>query len=457
MISSAVSQAQASQDDYLGQLVEFLRIPSVSTQPEHAPDIRRAAEWLLAEMDRIGLELGQIIETNGHPVVYGDWLGADEDAPTVLVYGHYDVQPAEPLDLWESPPFEPTIRNDAVYARGASDNKAQMFSHLKAVESMLTANGRLPLNVKFCFDGEEELGSPNLESFVHANRDLLTADSILVSDGAMVSSDQPTIDYALRGVVAAEIRVNGPDRDLHSGSYGGSVHNPIQALAEILASLHDEFGWVKIPGFYDRVASMTTAERALLRQVSYTVEQWQTETGAPQPWGEPDYSLIERMTARPTCDINGVWGGYQGEGTTRTIIPAEAGAKITMRLVENQDAEEIAELLTAYVLNQAPDTVKVSVEIEAGADPAVTPFDSSEIAAAARAYTLAWGAEPVRSRGGGSLPIMALLQSQLDAPFVLMPFGLDDNRHSANEHYLLEHFSKGINTAIHYYHYLAEL
>ncbi|MEZ4645608.1 MAG: dipeptidase [Chloroflexota bacterium] len=456
MIEAAVSYAHAHQAEYLEQLLELLRIPSVSTLPAHRPDIQRAAEWLAADMQRMGLEHVQIMDTAGHPVVYADWLHAGAEAHTVLLYGHYDVQPAEPLEQWETPPFEPTIRDDKVYARGASDNKAQLFSQLKALEVMLAANGRLPINVKLLFDGEEELGSPNLPAFIAAHKEMLAADSILVSDGAMVSTTQPTIDYALRGVVSGEIRVSGPSRDLHSGSFGGSVHNPIQALAEIISKLHDEFGWVKIPGFYDRVVSMTAAERSLLRQVPYAEEQWQAETGAPKPWGEPDYTLLERMTARPTCEINGIWGGFQGEGD-KTIIPAKACAKVSMRLVANQDADEIAELFTEYVTNLAPDTVHVQVIIHTGANAAVTPFDSSEIAAAMRAYKVAWGAEAVRSRAGGSLPIIATMQQELGIPFVLMPFGLDDNRHAPNEHYHLSHFARGINTAIHYYHYLTEL
>ncbi len=456
MIETAVSHAKTHYDQFLTQFLEFLRFPTISNLPEHTGDILRAANWLVEDMRRLGLEHVQLLETDGSPIVYGDWLHAGPHAHTVLLYGHYDVQPVNPLELWDSPPFEPTIRDGKVFARGASDNKGQMFSQLKALESILAVNGRLPLNVKVCFDGEEELGSPNMPAFVSRHKELLSADSILVSDGAMVSTKQPVIDYALRGIVSAEIIVRGPKRDLHSGSYGGSVHNPIQALSEILAGLHDEYGWIQIPGFYDRVRSLSVAERDLLRAVPYNQKQWKQETGAPSPWGEPDYTLLERMTARPTFEMNGIWGGFQGEGD-KTIIPAEAGAKISMRLVADQDADEIAELLTSYISNIAPETVHVSVKVIAGANAAVTPFDSMEIAAAMRAYTLGWGAEPVRSRAGGSLPIVATFQQELGAPFVLMPFGLDDNRHSPNEHYLLDHFIRGITTAIHYCHYLAEI
>jgi acetylornithine deacetylase/succinyl-diaminopimelate desuccinylase-like protein len=456
MLDAAVAHAHANQRRYFGQLCDFLRIPSISTLPAHRPDIYRAATWLAADMARIGLDNVQVIETAGHPVVYGGWLAAGPAAPTVLLYGHYDVQPVDPLELWQSPPFEPTIRDGLVFARGASDNKAQMFSHLKALESTLAANGRLPINVKVCFDGEEEVGSPNLEPFVAVHKALLAADSILISDGAMMGPDQPSIDYALRGVVSAEIRVTGPRRDLHSGSYGGTVHNPAQALAEIIAALHDADGRVTIPGFYDKVAPLSDAERELLRQASYTLDQWQAETGAPRPWGEPAYTLLERITARPTCEVNGIWSGFQGQGS-KTIIPAEAGAKISLRLVAEQDPDETARLLADYVLSLTPDTVQVTVDLQPGARAAVTPFDSPTIAAASKAYEVAWGARPILSRAGGSLPIIAAMQRELGIPFVLMPFGLDDNRHSPNEHYRLDNFYRGIDTAIHYYHYLPDL
>ena len=453
LLQAALAYAQGNREFYLKQLCDFLRLPSISTLPEYRAAIWQTAEWLAQEMGRIGLHKARIIETAGHPIAYAEWLEAGPEAPTVLVYGHYDVQPPDPIELWQSPPFEPTFRDGKLYARGASDNKAQMFSQLKAVESILVATGMLPLNVKFCFDGEEEIGSPSLEPFVMANRELLAADSILISDGPMLSANQPTIDYALRGVVMAEIRVTGPKRDLHSGNYGGAVHNPAQAAAEIVARLHDENGRVTVPGFYDNVLPLTEVERELLEQVPYPVQQWQEETGAPQPWGEAEYTLLERMTARPTCEVNGIWGGFSGAGS-KTVLPAEAGAKITMRLVAKQDPGRIAQLFKEYVLSLVPDTVRATVTIGAGSTAAVTPFDSPQIAAATKAYEVAWGAKPILSRAGGSLPILAAFQRELGIPFVLMPFGLDDNRHSPNEHYHLDHFYKGIDTAIHYYYYL---
>ncbi|MCA9926216.1 MAG: dipeptidase [Anaerolineales bacterium] len=455
MITTAVSYIQSHQQQYLDQLIAFLRIPSISTLSTHRNDIRRAAEWLAADLSRIGLDHVGLLETAGNPVVYADWLHAGAAAPTVLVYGHYDVQPVDPIDLWETDPFTPTIRNGRLYARGASDNKAQLFTHVKAIESMLAANGRLPVNVKFCFDGEEEIGSPNLKPFVLANKELLAADLLLISDGAMIRTDQPSIDYALRGVISAEIKITGPRRDLHSGSYGGSVHNPAQAVAEIVAALHHADGRVAIPGFYDDVTTLSPGERSLLREVPYNESDWQAETGAPQPWGEPEFTFYERMTARPTCEVNGIWGGFQGEGF-KTIIPAEAGAKISMRLVENQDAVKIAQQFTAFVESLTLATVQVSIEVQAGADAAVTPYDSPYLQAAMRAYETAWGAKPVLSRGGGSLPIVATFRRELDTPFVLMPFGLDDNRHSPNEHYRMDHFEKGLVTAVHFYYFLSK-
>ncbi len=453
-LETAVTYLRTHQTTFLEELGRYLKIPSISTLSQHHSDVLQAAEWLQTSLSKIGLENVQQIETAGNPVVYADWLHAGDDAPTVLIYGHYDVQPVEPLAAWTTPPFEPAVRDGRLYARGVSDNKAQHFSHLKALEAMLQTAGRLPLNVKICFDGEEEVGSPNLAPFVAEHQLLLAADFVVVSDGAMPQSDQPSIDYALRGVVAAEIRVTGPGRDLHSGSFGGSVHNPAQAVAEIVAALHHADGRVAIPGFYDDVDTLSPAERELLQKIPYPLSQWQQETGVEAPWGEPEFTFFERMTARPTCEVNGIWGGFAGEGF-KTIIPAEAGAKISMRLVENQDADKIADQFTRFIEQLTPPTVQVAVTVQAGADAAVTPYDSLGIQAAFRAYEDGWGAAPLLSRGGGSLPIVATFQKLLGAPFVLMPFGLDDNRHSPNEHYHLAHLEKGMVTAVYFYHHLA--
>ncbi len=453
-LETAVAYARTHQATFLEELCHYLKIPSISTLSQYHADVLRAAEWLQNNLAQMGLEHVQQIETAGNPVVYADWLHAGANAPTVLLYGHYDVQPVEPLSAWTSPPFAPEVRDGRIYARGVSDNKAQHFSHLKALEAMLKTADRLPVNVKICLDGEEEVGSPNLAPFVAAHQTLLSADYVVVSDGAMLRPDQPTIDYALRGVVAAEIRVTGPNRDLHSGSYGGSVHNPAQAVAEIVAALHHADGRVAIPGFYDDVSTLSLAERDLLQKVPYSLSQWQTETGAAAAWGEPAFTFFERMTARPTCEVNGIWGGFAGEGF-KTIIPAEAGAKISMRLVENQDAAKIAAQLTKFVEQLAPPTVTVEVTVQAGAEAALTPYDSPGIQAAFRAYEAGWGATPLLSRGGGSLPIVATFQKLLGTPFVLMPFGLDDNRHSPDEHYHLAHLEKGMVTAVYFYHHLA--
>lgn len=450
MDSTAVAYARTHQSEFLSQLKTFLAIPSISTLTEHAANVRQAAGWLIADMQKIGLENTQIIETEGHPVVYADWLHAGEAATTILVYGHYDVQPPGDLNLWESPPFEPSIRNGRLYARGVSDNKAQHFTHLKAVESLLAVNGRLPINVKFCLDGEEEVGSPSLPKFVLEHQDTLACDFVLVSDGAMISTETPSIEYALRGVISAEIIIHGPERDLHSGSFGGSVHNPAHVIANIISALHDKNGQVQIPGFYDDVTTLSQSERELLKKVPYSLEQWHRETGAKMPWGEPDFSFYERMTARPTCEVNGLWSGFIGEGF-RTIIPAKAGVKISMRLVEHQDAAKISAQFESYIHSLVPDTVTATIVHQAGANAAVTPYNSPFIQKAIAAYNKGWGARPILNRAGGSLPIIATFQEILKVPFVLMPFGLDDNRHAPNEHYLLSHFERGLKTSLYFF------
>lgn len=455
MSTKALEHAHNNHENYREQLFDLLRIPSISTLSEHRPDIVRTAEWIAENMRQAGLDNVQILPTNGNPVIYGDWLHAGADAQTVLVYGHYDVQPVDPVNLWDTPPFEPTVRDGKVYARGASDDKGQMFLHIKAVESMLAAEGKLPVNVKMLYEGEEEIGSPNLEPFVLAHLDMLAANSGLISDGRIITEKQPSIVYALRGMTYMEIRVKGPKRDLHSGSYGGSVHNPAQVVAEMIAAMHDESGLVTIPGFYDDVRELSQAERDALKRVPYTLEQWQDETGLKsQPWGEAEYTLIERVSARPTCEVNGIYGGFQGEGG-KTIIPAMAGAKISMRLVPDQDPNKIARIFTDYVKSMCPEDCELEVIQHTGGWPAITPIDSAEMRAASAAYQETWGVEPVYTREGGSIPIVATFQKKLGAPVVLMGFGLDDNVHSPNEHFSLDLFYKGIDTVIRYYYALA--
>jgi acetylornithine deacetylase/succinyl-diaminopimelate desuccinylase-like protein len=390
----------------------------------------------------------QIFPTDGHPFVFGERID-DPNAPTVLIYGHYDVQPVDPFDKWDRDPFSAEIVDGKIWARGASDNKGQHFIHLKAIESLLATEDALPVNIKFLLEGEEESGSSSIEPFLAANKRLLRADSGVISDGAM-RSGQPLLAYGLRGVVAMEIHVQGPARDLHSGSYGGTVLNPIQALTEILAQLHDGTGRVTIPGFYDRVRTLLEPERDLLAQAGYTPDQWQKDTGSWHPWGETEFTLLERIGARPTCEINGIWGGFQDEGV-KTVIPSVAGAKVTMRLVPHQDPVEIARLFTEYIEHIAPKQVKVEVFHHSGSWPSLMPIESPEIHAAARALEETWGQKPIFTLGGGSLPVVAAFQRLFNLPFVLMPLGLDDNRHAPNEHLGLEYFEKGIEAAIRYY------
>lgn len=454
MLDTALTHSNMNRQIYLDQLFELLRIPSISTLPEHKSDIQRAAEWIAADMSRAGLRNVQVMPTKGNPVVYGDWMDAGPQAPTVLVYGHYDVQPVDPLALWDSQPFDPQVRDGSIYARGASDDKGQMFLHIKAAESVL-AGGRIPVNVKMIFEGEEEIGSPSLEAFVLSHLDLLAASTGLISDGRIISPTQPSLVYALRGMAYMEFRIKGPKRDLHSGSYGGSVHNPAQLVAEIIAAMHDADGKVLIPGFYDKVRALSAEERANLAKAD-SLAQWQDETGLKNPWGENEFSIIERTTARPTCEVNGMWGGFLGEGS-KTIIPAEAGAKVSMRLVADQDPNEIENLFAEFVSKFVPENYQIQLIKHVAGWPAITPIDSPEMKAASKAYEAVWGKPPLFTREGGSIPIVATFQKELGTPVVLMGFGLDDNIHSPNEHFAVDHFFKGIDTVIHYYHNLANL
>jgi acetylornithine deacetylase/succinyl-diaminopimelate desuccinylase-like protein len=455
-MQASLDYAREQRDRFVEQLDQFLRIPSISTLPEYAPEVHRAAEWLTEHLARIGLEHAQIFETSGHPIVYADWLHAD-GAPTVLIYGHYDVQPVDPVDDWVTPPFEPNVRDGLIYARGTTDDKGQVMVHAAALDAVMAAAGRLPINVRLIIEGEEEVGSQSLSAFVVEQRDMLKADSILISDTTFLTAQIPSIPYSLRGLAGAEIHVYGPKHDLHSGGYGGTVHNPAVALAEIIAALHDEDGRVAIPGFYDRVRELSQAEREQLARVPYSLENWQQATGVKKPWGESEYTLVERTGVRPTCEINGMWSGFQGEGG-KTIIPAEAHAKITMRLVANQSPHEILQLFSQYVMSIAPDDVTVSVQLESDmAWPASTAIDSREIVIAHRIYRTVWGIDPVLVPGGGSIPVVATLQQELGVPVVLMGFGLPDSGvHAPNECFSLDQFHRGIEAVIRYYYALAE-
>ena len=439
----------ANQDRFLAELLDFLRIPSISADPAYAGSVRKAAEWLAAKLQDAGLDKVRLEETAGFPIVYGEKM-VDPSAPTILVYGHYDVQPADPLDLWDSPPFEPVIKNDVIYARGSCDDKGQVFMHVKAFEAML-ASGELSCNVKFMIEGEEEVGSDHLGIFVEANKELLQADVILISDTAIIANDIPSIDVGLRGLSYMEVSVQGPNRDLHSGVYGGAVANPINILCQMIASMHDEFNHITIPGFYDGVHELSAADRAAMAQTPFDLDAYQKDLGIQSVHGEKGYSTIERASIRPTLDVNGIWGGYTGEGA-KTVLPSMAYAKISMRLVPNQSSETITKLFTEHFKAIAPKGVKVTVKPHHGGEAYIMPTDSIAYQAASEALAETFGKDPVPTRGGGSIPIVALFEKELGIKSILMGFGLDsDAIHSPNEHYGLFNFYKGIETIPHFF------
>jgi acetylornithine deacetylase/succinyl-diaminopimelate desuccinylase-like protein len=439
------------------ELFEMLRIPSISADPNYKADIRRMAEWLVSHFHALGLENAQVMETAGHPVAYAEWLGAGADRPTVLVYGHYDVVPAVMEDGWDTPPFEPVEKDGKIYARGATDDKGQFFIHIKALESYLKTNGAAPVNVKILLEGEEEVSSPNLTPLIKANLDLLKADVCVISDSSMRIIEEPAITHSLRGMCYIEVEVEGPREDLHSGFWGGATHNPGLALVEIISKLYNPDHTIAVPGFYEDVVPLTDDERGMLAKVELTEEQFKAATGVPAVWGDVKYSIRERVSARPTLDINGIWGGWTGPGP-KTVIPARAAAKLSSRLVGNQDPDEIFELLKSYIESIAPPTVKVKVKLVTKGNPALIPFDLPEMQAASRAYERGWGHTPVFTRGGGSIPVVADIYNLLQIPVVMMGYGLDtDGLHSPNEHYSLEMFQRGIETAIIYLEELAQL
>lgn len=447
---NAIAFAHDNRDEAVEQLKAFLRIPSVSALSEHRGDMAQAAAWLRDELTRIGLENVEIAPTAGHPVVYADWLHA-EGAPTVLVYGHYDVQPPDPLELWHTPPFEPTERDGNLYARGSADDKGQLFLHVKALEALMQTAGRLPVNVRCLFEGEEEVGGPNLDAWIEANQERLRADVAVISDSHIMNENQPTIVYGLRGLSYLEIHLTSAKSDLHSGTYGGAIHNPIQALTKILAQLHDENGTITVPGFYDRVRALEAEERAELARIPYDEVTLLHETGATQAWGEKEYTIVERTSARPTLEFNGIWGGFSGEGP-KTVLPARAGAKISMRLVPDQNPQEIADLVKAHLVRLAPPTVRVEVvELHHGWG-AIVPRDIPAMRAASEAYEEVFGTRPIFVREGGSIPVVATLQKLLGIHTVLMGFGLpDDGLHAPNEKFNLSMFHRGVETAILFY------
>ena len=455
-IEQSVAYARQGSDRFLDQFKELLRIPSISTDPAHNADVSRAADWIVTEMQRIGLQNAQAIPTNGHPVVYGEWLGAGEKAPTILFYAHYDVQPVDPLELWEAPPFEPTIQQERLYARGVIDNKCGVVVNLQAAESILETAGELPVNLKFIFEGEEESGSPSMEPFVKAYKDLLRADLLVSSDGGSYDKDLPKVFSSLRGIISAEVTITGPIRDLHSGSYGGVVHNPAHMAAKIVAAMHDDQGWIQIPGFYDDVQPLSPAQlRYLNQQEDYLLDQARDEVGHDNFWGVPEYTFLERQTAQPTLDVNGLFSGYQGAGT-KTIIPSQAGFKASMRLVANQDPDDIAEKFTAFINGFSTETLDIQVEVSSKSWPVEALFDGPIIEAVQRAYEATWGKRALIYRQGGSIPIMGMFQRELGVPITNLGYGNGGNGHAPNEFCRLRHFYRGIETAIHFYYYISE-
>lgn len=439
----------ANKDRFLNELLDLLRIPSISARSEHKEDMKTCAEAVKDGLLKAGAGKAVIYETAGHPIVYAEKI-IDPALPTVLVYGHYDVQPPDPLELWNSGPFDPVIKDGKIYARGSADDKGQFFMHVKALEIMVQTNS-LPVNIKFCIEGEEEIGSPNLAQFVASQKELLKADVILISDTAMISLDTPSIDIGVRGLSYIEVEVTGANRDLHSGVYGGAVANPITILAKMIASCHDENNHITIPGFYDDVVEATTEERAKMAQAPYSEEAYKKELGVNALWGEKGYSTNERTGIRPTLELNGIWGGYTGEGS-KTVLPSKATAKISARLVPNQSSARITEKLLNYFTQIAPAGVTVKVMEHHGGEPYMTPIDSKAYQAAAAAIKATFGKEPIPVRGGGSIPICALFEKELGIKIVFMGFGLDsDNLHSPNEKYELANFYKGIET-IPYFH-----
>jgi acetylornithine deacetylase/succinyl-diaminopimelate desuccinylase-like protein len=442
-MDNVIDFINVNRERYLDELKALLAIPSISALPEHKDDVRRCADWCAAEMRRIGLQNVRLIETPGHPVVYGDWIGAP-GAPTILFYGHYDVQPVDPLDLWESPPFEATIRDGEIYARGSADDKGQVFMHLKAVEAHLKQTGRLPVNMKFILEGEEEVGSEHLDDFIKAHKEELSADVVIISDSPMFARGVPSICYGLRGLVYFQLDLRGSSTDLHSGSFGGAVANPAFVLAQMIAQMKDRSGRVKIPGFYDDVQPLQEAERQAWASLPFNEKKYRKDFGIPKVYGESGYSTLERTWARPTLEVNGMLSGFTGEGA-KTVLPAVAMAKISMRLVPNQDPNKIADLFQKYVEDVVPKTVELKITRMHGGKPWMTSFDNPFVQAAGRAIEKGFGRAPIFTREGGSIPVVSTFQEELGLPSVLFGVGLpDENAHAPNEKLDVSNFHNGI-------------
>jgi acetylornithine deacetylase/succinyl-diaminopimelate desuccinylase-like protein len=455
-MDTVLTYLRSGKERFLGELKEFLAIPSVSTSKEHAGELRRCASWLADHMTSAGLEHVSVMDTPGHPVVYADWLNAP-GKPTLLIYGHYDVQPAEPLELWTSPPFEATVRGENLYARGAEDDKGQVFIHLKAIEAFLKTGGKLPLNVKLLIEGEEEIGSEHLDAFIAEHKEMLKADLVIVSDSGMYAKGIPSICYGLRGLVYMQLDLEGPNKDLHSGSFGGTVHNPIQALSEIIARLHDKNGKVTIPGFYDKVRALSKTERNAFKKLPWSDRKYAKDLGVAQLYGEKGFTTLERVWARPTLECNGIWGGFTGEGA-KTVLPSKASAKISMRLVPDQKSAGIARLFERHIKRIVPKTVKVKVANLHGGEPAITPIDSPGVRAAVVALEKGFGKKPLYQREGGSIPIVVQFKVLLGLDTVLLGFGLPEgNAHAPDEFIDLENLFGGMRTCAHFYKEFPEI
>jgi len=452
MNSSKVYQAQ-HQERFLAELLTLLRIPSISAKSENDADMIACAKAVEQSLKAAGAPITKLYETEGHPIVYAEIM-VDPSLPTVLVYGHYDVQPADPLELWHSNPFEPTIKDGKIFARGACDDKGQFYMHIKALE-LMTQTKTMCTNIKFIIEGEEEVGSPHLASFVKTHTELLKADVILISDTAMISMEAPSIDIGVRGLSYIELEITGPNRDLHSGVYGGAVANPITILSKMIASCHDENNHITIPGFYEDVIESTEAERKKMAEAPFDEAEYKADLGIQNVWGEKGYSTNERTGIRPTLEVNGIWGGYTGEGA-KTVLPSKAFAKISCRLVPNQSSEKITALVLAHFKKIAPDNITVEAFEHHGGEPYITPINSHEYQSAAKAIATTFGKEPIPVRGGGSIPICALFEKELGLKVVFMGFGLDsDNLHSPNEKYDIANFYKGIETIPYFHQFFA--
>ncbi|MDO8549815.1 MAG: dipeptidase [Ignavibacteria bacterium] len=455
-MEEVISYIKNNKQNYIEELKEFLRIPSISTLSENKDDVARCAQFVSDNLKKIGLSRVEIFKTEGHPIVYGEWLGAP-GKPTVLVYGHYDVQPVDPVELWNSPPFEPTLKNGKIFARGATDDKGQVFMHFKSVEAYFKNEGSLPVNVKFIIEGEEEIGSESLNIFLKNNSDLLKCDAVLISDSSLYGSGIPTLTYGLRGISYLEIEMVGPNRDLHSGSFGGAIANPINKMAQLISKLHDKNGKITIPGFYNDVIKLTKKEKENFKALKFSDKKFAKELGIDELNGEKGFSTPERLWARPTLDCNGIIGGFTGKGA-KTVIPSKVTAKISMRLVPDQNPNKIAKLFERYIKKIAPKSVKVKVTNLHGGYPSLTDINNLANIAASKAMAKAFGKKTVFVREGGSIPIVTEFSKKLKAPVVLMGLGLNtENLHSPNEHFDLNHFELGIISSAYFMKEFAEI